>query len=88
MAARAASDPTWHVAPDNREGIRVSFDLDGKANAAWFLLRLSLHDPVLPLNLESDVPGGIREMGGQLLSLLSPIPGIDVSPLEKYLAEH
>ena len=88
VEAHAEAEEAWHIAPDNREGIRVSFDLDGKANAAWFLLRLSLHDPVLPLNLESDVPGGIREMGGQLLSLLSPIPGIDVSPLEKYLAEH
>ena len=88
VEAHAEAEEAWHIAPDNREGIRVSFDLDGKTNAAWFLLRLSLHDPVLPLNLESDVPGGIRAMGAQLLSLLSPLSGIDVSPLKKYLEEH
>ena len=30
----------------------------------WFLVRLSVHDPILPVNIESDVPGGaelIRE---------------------------
>ena len=42
-----------------------------------------LHDPVLPLNLESDVPGGIAVMAKALLDLLSPLPGIDVSNLAK-----
>lgn len=47
----------WAIAPDNREGLRVSFpegDGDG-----WFLLRLSVHDPILPLNIESNVAGGV-----------------------------
>lgn len=50
----------WAIAPDNREGIRVSFaepELHG-----WFLLRLSVHDPILPLNVESDVPGGVEKI--------------------------
>ena len=85
VAAHAGAEEAWHIAPDNREGIRVSFDLDGKPNACWFLLRLSLHDPVLPLNLESDVPGGVRRMAGQLLALLASQPGIDVTPLKDYL---
>ena len=38
----------WHIAPDNREGVRISFDLDGGMDNGWFLLRLSVHDPVLP----------------------------------------
>lgn len=52
----------WQIAPDNREGIRVSFP-QGEG-AGWFLVRLSVHDPILPINIESDVPGGaevIRE---------------------------
>ena len=43
------------VAPDNREGIRVS------TGNGWFLLRLSVHDPVMPLNLESDIEGGTEK---------------------------
>ncbi len=85
VEAHAGAEDAWHIAPDNREGIRVSFDLDGKPDACWFLLRLSLHDPVLPLNLESDVPGGIRVMAERLLALLAPQPGIDVAPLQEYL---
>lgn len=43
-------------APDNREGFRVNFDrADGDG---WLLLRLSVHDPVMPLNIESNSVGG------------------------------
>ena len=82
---KAAADEAWHIAPDNREGIRVSFDLAGQKDACWFLLRLSLHDPVLPLNLESDAPGGVRLMAEQLLALLSPCPGVDCANLISFL---
>ena len=87
VEARAAADPAWHVAPDNREGIRVSFDLGGQKDACWFLLRLSLHDPVLPLNLESDAPGGVRMMAERLLALLSSCRGVDCSNLVRFLAK-
>ena len=52
----------WQIAPDNHEGIRVSFP-QGEGSG-WFLVRLSVHDPILPVNIESGVPGGaelIRE---------------------------
>ena len=39
----AESKAEWHIAPDNREGIRVSFDKEN--GDGWFLLRLSVHDP-------------------------------------------
>ena len=47
-------------APDNREGFRVSFDKEH--GDGWLLLRLSVHDPVLPLNIESNVPGGAAKI--------------------------
>lgn len=78
--ANASED--WHIAPDNREGVRISFDLDGGMDNGWFLLRLSLHDPVLPLNAESDVHGGLKMMLGQLLTVLKQCKGIDLSALE------
>ncbi len=72
----------WHIAPDNREGIRISFDLDGEKDAGWFLLRLSVHDPVLPLNAESDVPGGVKKMLSALYAVLEGAEGIDLSVLK------
>ena len=72
---------SWHIAPDNREGIRISFDLQGGMDNGWFLLRLSVHDPVLPLNVESDVPGGVKEMLKSLYEVLKDAQGIDFKPL-------
>ena len=56
------NNPELTVAPDNREGIRVSNE-DG-----WFLLRLSVHDPVMPLNIESNTVGGVE----RILDILRP----------------
>ena len=46
----------WKIADDNREGIRVYFDKEN--GDGWFLLRLSVHDPIMPLNIENDTKGG------------------------------
>ena len=81
----AASAKDWHIAPDNREGIRIHFDLGGGFQNGWFLLRLSVHDPVLPLNVESDVPGGTRYMLESLLKAVKDVPGIDVQPIREKL---
>ena len=70
----------WSIAPDNREGLRVSFPR-GEGDG-WFLLRLSVHDPILPLNAESNVPGGVRLILEQLAQFFREnSQGIDPSPL-------
>ena len=51
-----SSKTGYVIADDNREGIRVS-GRDG-----WFLLRMSVHDPVMPLNFECNNSAGIAEM--------------------------
>ena len=79
--ANASED--WHIAPDNREGIRISFDLDGQKDAGWFLLRLSVHDPVLPLNAESDVAGGVKTMLTALDQVIGNVRGVDLSALKE-----
>ena len=79
----AKADPEWHIAPDNREGIRICFDLDGKKNAGWFLLRLSVHDPVMPLNAESDIPNGITLMLNRLYGVMKDSRGIDLTPMKE-----
>ena len=81
----AAFAPGWHIAPDNREGVRINFDLDEGFNNGWFLLRLSVHDPVLPLNLESDVQGGVKQMASALLAVLDGTEGVDLSKLRQFI---
>lgn len=72
------SHNNWHVADDNREGIRVNCDdADG-----WFLLRLSVHDPVMPLNIESDKPGGVEIIRKALADFFETQTGLDLSPLK------
>lgn len=48
------------LADDNREGIRA-FNDDG-----WFLLRLSVHDPIMPLNIESNTVGGCEKIAEKI----------------------
>ena len=85
LLKHAENTPGWHIAPDNREGVRISFDLDGGCLNGWFLLRLSVHDPVLPINCESDVTGGVRHMLAELYSALARFKDIDPEPIARLL---
>ena len=71
-----ASDMGWDIAPDNHEGIRVSL-LDG-----WFLLRLSVHDPIMPLNIESDAVGGVAPIAEELKKFLCKCDKLDITPIK------
>ena len=85
IIAHAERAPEQHIAPDNREGIRVSFDLqDGRENG-WFLIRLSVHDPVMPLNIESDVQGGVQYMAKALYQALEGESTVDLSRLQRFI---
>jgi hypothetical protein len=48
------------------------------------LLRLSVHDPVMPLNLESDTAGGNVAMARALLGFLRGRGGLDLAALERF----
>ncbi|MEA5447532.1 phosphomannomutase/phosphoglucomutase [Leptolyngbya sp. CCNP1308] len=77
------TQPDWAIAPKNYEGVRVacqSLDENG-----WFLLRLSLHDPVLPLNIESNVSGGVAKIAQRLRDFFVPLAELDISALERHL---
>lgn len=66
---KAASEmPGWEIVSPNYEGIRVRCSLPEQSG--WFLLRMSLHDPVLPLNIESDVKGGVEAIYDKVKGLL------------------
>ena len=70
----------WQLVPNNYEGIRVT--CQDPAEAGWFLLRLSLHDPVLPLNIESDVNGGVARIRQRLKRFFETVESLDISSLE------
>lgn len=72
----AENESTWHIADDNREGIRVSFDKNN--GDGWFLLRLSVHDPIMPLNIESDTVGGVDAIYGKLKKFLQNVGGLEM----------
>lgn len=77
----AAKQPGWQVEPNNYEGIRVKFaqgDGDG-----WFLLRLSLHDPIIPLNIESNAQGGVKHIAGKLYPFVAQYEEIDSACLQE-----
>ncbi|HHV31566.1 MAG TPA: phosphomannomutase/phosphoglucomutase [Clostridiales bacterium] len=85
LEAYAKERPGWEIAPDNHEGIRVSFGKDD--GDGWFLLRLSVHDPIMPLNIESDTKGGVKQIALALYAYLRTSEGLDISPLENFLSE-
>lgn len=73
------TQPHWKIAPNNYEGVRVSCSAPNEMG--WFLLRLSLHDPVMPLNIESDVEGGVVQIKAMLVQFLQQFEGLDLSAL-------
>ena len=75
LTAYAKTQKNFIIAPDNHEGIRVSFDK--KNGDGWFLLRLSVHDPIMPLNIESDSKGGVDKIYSQLKSFLEDCEGLE-----------
>ena len=83
IKAIAENDDEMILAPDNYEGVRVSFK-DEKRNG-WFLLRLSVHDPVMPFNTESDSENGCVEICRSFFDLVKNVKGIDFTTLKEFI---
>lgn len=79
----AAESDEMDLAPDNYEGVRVSFK--DEKRKGWFLLRLSVHDPVMPFNTESDAPSGCREICHSFYEAVRDTDGIDFGPLKEFI---
>lgn len=79
----AENDNEMILAPDNYEGVRVSFN-DEKRNG-WFLLRLSVHDPVMPFNTESNVNGGCREICKTFYEMVKNVKDIDFTTMTDFI---
>jgi phosphomannomutase len=73
----AASQADWNIVPNNYEGVRIA--CGSESEAGWFLLRLSLHDPVMPLNIESNLAGGVDRIKQRLLAFLTTQESLDLA---------
>ncbi len=80
----AAQTVGMRIADDNREGIRIYFDAEDEKG--WLLLRLSVHDPIMPLNIESDAVGGVRKIAEKFKTFLSGYDMLDIQPIINFLA--
>ena len=78
LAEYAKTAPGWRAEEENYEGVRVNI------GSGWFLLRLSLHDPLLPLNIESDEAGGVKAIARELVPFLQRFVKLDSGKLAKY----
>jgi len=84
LTAYAQGQEGWSLAPSNYEGVRVK--LNEAHGNGWFLLRLSLHDPLLPLNIESNSVGGVMQIANELFAFIKKFNQLDLTPLNKFLS--
>lgn len=73
----ADKEPGMTLVSPNYEGVRIAFE------GGWCLLRKSLHDPLLPLNLESEKQGGCKEIRDKIKPFLQEYDLLDLSPLDQ-----
>ncbi|MBQ8684783.1 MAG: phosphomannomutase/phosphoglucomutase [Clostridia bacterium] len=71
-------------ADDNFEGFRLCYD--DMHGDGWALIRMSLHDPVLPINVESDRTGGSVKIVKDLYYFLRKYDFLDITPIENAIA--
>ena len=75
-----AIDREIEIAEPSFEGVRLIFKGDGKDG--WVLLRMSLHDPNMPLNIESKHKGGTKKIAAEIKSLLIGFDNLDISTID------
>ena len=64
----------WTKVEPNYEGVRVNCE-EGEG---WFLLRLSLHDPKIVINIESDKEDGTNVIEERIMRFLHNFKGLDL----------
>jgi len=79
-----AQTPGFDLEPDNTEGIRVNVSED--FGSGWFLLRMSLHEPLLVLQVENDHEGFNHKVFQHLAKFFEKYDQLNLEKLEKVLA--
>lgn len=79
----AANSDEMTLAGSLYEGARINFG-KGKGDG-WLLIRMSVHDPVMPINFESAVRGGNKIMARNLLEMLKDYSFLDTKALSLFI---
>lgn len=83
VSRQAQMDAGQRIDPLNREGVRIQFG----APEHWALLRVSVHDPLLVINVESARQGGTQDIMRALLETLAEFAALDTSLLREAAKE-
>ncbi|HAY19927.1 MAG TPA: phosphomannomutase/phosphoglucomutase [Clostridiales bacterium] len=75
--------PGFEIVQPNYEGVRVNAD-ETHGNG-WFLIRRSLHDPLMPCNIESNSVGGMRLIAAELYNALKVFDKLELEPLKRLM---
>ncbi|MCH5162915.1 MAG: phosphomannomutase/phosphoglucomutase [Clostridiales bacterium] len=75
------SERMLKLSNDNYEGVRAYVS----HAKGYFIVRTSVHDPVLPIYIESDKEGGAVQIARFLKSFLYGFRGVDCAPLDDYI---
>ncbi|HFI0065327.1 TPA: phosphomannomutase/phosphoglucomutase [Streptococcus suis] len=67
--------------PENEEGVR--FDVTDPYGDGWFLLRMSLHEPLLVLQIENDQSGYMPSILKRLSEFLDGYPAVNQTKLKE-----
>lgn len=83
LEAAAGTTDGWSLPESNYEGVRINTDKEH--GDGWLLLRKSLHEPIMPLNIESNSKGGNLIMATKLKEILASEITLDQSPLDAFI---
>ena len=73
------ADKSLSLVTDNYDGVRMN------SKNGWLLIRMSLHDPVMPINIESNSIGGNRVLAKKLLNMLKDFGFLNTDNLYKFI---
>ena len=71
------------LAPNSHEGVRINFDKT--CGNGWALVRMSLHEPILPINAESNEKGGVKKILNLLYGFLKQYDFLNLEPFQNLL---
>lgn len=64
----------WSIEPKNYEGIKIHCNEE----QGWFLLRMSLHEPLFAINMESDIKGGVDSIYSKLETFMKKYKNLEI----------
>ena len=75
----ASTQANFKIVEPNYEGVRILFD--DEQVSGWLLIRMSLHDPILPMNIEANEEGGLQIIVDRILPFFKTFEHLDISCL-------